>query len=364
MRIAFRADASVQIGTGHVMRCLTLADELARQGHQCLFICRDHPGHLGELIAGKGFELHLLANSERAASPVAVGTDNLYAQWLSVPWQRDVRQTLELLAPVVADWLVVDHYALDVRWEREVAAAVGRIMVIDDLADRDHECALLLDQNLGRKAMDYEQRVPKDCRRLIGPHYALLRPEFARLRERSLQRRQDPELKRILISFGGVDRTNVTGQVLQALAQTTLAHETELDIIMGAAAPYLDDVREQAAQLPVRTTVSVNVTDMAERMCLADLSIGAAGSTSWERCCLGLPAVLVILAENQRLIGEALEQGGSVLLLEESYITKQLDKITSRLLDSDTGLRQLSSNAANICDGGGCVRIVATMTGD
>jgi UDP-2,4-diacetamido-2,4,6-trideoxy-beta-L-altropyranose hydrolase len=103
---------------------------------------------------------------------------------------------------------------------------------------------------------------------------------------------------------------------------------------------------------------------MAERMCLADLSIGAAGSTSWERCCLGLPAVLVILAENQRLIGEALEQGGSVLLLEESYITKQLDKITSRLLDSDTGLRQLSSNAANICDGGGCVRIVATMTGD
>jgi UDP-2,4-diacetamido-2,4,6-trideoxy-beta-L-altropyranose hydrolase len=363
MKIAFRADASVQIGTGHAMRCLTLADELARQGHQCLFICRDHPGHLGELIAGKGFELHLLANSERAASPVAGGTDNLYAQWLGVPWQRDARQTLELLAPLAADWLVVDHYALDVRWEREVAAAVGQIMVIDDLADRDHKCALLLDQNLGRKVMDYEQRVPKDCIRLIGPHYALLRPEFARLRERSLQRRQHPELKRILISLGGVDRTNVTGQVLRALAQTTLAHETELDIIMGAAAPYLDDVREQAAQLPVRTTVSVNVTDMAERMCLADLSIGAAGSTSWERCCLGLPVVLVILADNQDSGARALEAGGAATAIGSTSEALQTTlPATLALLSESETLQRMINAAVKVTAGDGVGRVVAALT--
>lgn len=362
MKIVFRADASIQIGTGHVMRCLTLADELTRQGHQCQFICREHKGHLGDLIASKGYEVHLLPCARGTEQQPAVITDNAHADWLGATWQQDADQALEVLPSQETDWLVVDHYALDARWERQVAKAVDRIMVIDDLADRHHECSLLLDQNLGRAESDYDQLVPKDCVRLIGPEYALLRPEFAQLRELSLQRRKQPELKRILISLGGVDQTNATGHVLGALAKTPLPVDTDLDIIMGASAPYLEEVRQQAEELPFKATVNVNVNDMAERMCLADLSIGAAGSTSWERCCLGLPSIIVILAGNQRLIGEALEREQCTLLIHKNGIDKHLVRLIEQLENSDLQLRTLSNNAAKICDAGGCNRLVSAMT--
>jgi len=363
VRVAFRADASVQIGTGHVMRCLTLADELTRQGHECRFVCREHEGHLGELITSKGYGLTLLPScSDNELDTKDSRSDN-YARWLGVPWQEDARQTLDALTPWQPDWLVVDHYALDAEWERALANAVGSIMVIDDLANRCHECALLLDQNLGRVESDYDGLLPEDCQRLTGPGYALLRPEFANLREQSLKRRQQPELKRILISLGGVDRTNVTGQGLDALSESALPASTELDIIMGAAAPYLDEIRQQAARMPFRATVSVNVTDMAERMCLADLSIGAAGSTSWERCCLGLPAITVVLAENQRLIGEALSENGAGLLVDVDRIREDLPMMVESMMASENECLLLARQAAMVCDGAGVERVVSVLSG-
>jgi UDP-2,4-diacetamido-2,4,6-trideoxy-beta-L-altropyranose hydrolase len=363
VRVAFRADASVQIGTGHVMRCLTLADELTRQGHECRFVCREHEGHLGDLITSKGYGFTLLpAPSDNEVEANDRNSDN-YARWLGVPWQEDARQTLDALTPWQPDWLVVDHYALDAEWERILANVVGSIMVIDDLANRCHECALLLDQNLGRVESDYDGLLLVDCQRLIGPGYALLRPEFANLREQSLKRRQHPELKRILISLGGVDRTNVTGQVLEALSESVLPASTELDIIMGAAAPYLDEVRQQATGLPFKATVSVNVTDMAERMCLADLSIGAAGSTSWERCCLGLPAITVVLAENQRLIGEALSENGAGLLVDVDRIREDLPMMVESMMASENECLLLARQAAMVCDGAGVERVVSVLSG-
>lgn len=362
VRVAFRADASVQIGTGHVMRCLTLADELTRQGHECRFVCREHEGHLGELITSKGYGLTLLPScSDNELDTKDSRSDN-YALWLGVPWQEDARQTLDALTPWQPDWLVVDHYALDAEWERALANAVGSIMVIDDLANRCHECALLLDQNLGRVESDYDGLLPEDCQRLTGPAYALLRPEFAQLREQSLKRRQNPELKRILISLGGVDRTNVTGQVLEALAQSRLPTTTELDIIMGAAAPYLDEVRAQTARLPFKATMSVNVTDMAERMCLADMSIGAVGSTSWERCCLGLPAILMILAENQKSAAEALRRSGAVVITDSGFgVRTELEKLMSS--DSyEAKLARMIELSSGMVQGDGCTKIANKLT--
>jgi len=363
MKVVFRTDASVQVGTGHVMRCLTLADELTRQGHDCRFICRQHEGHLGELIASKGHELIMLPNLRGSETGTVGSEGNSYADWLGIPWQQDAEQTLEALAPVKADWLVVDHYALDARWEQRIAQAVDQIMVIDDLADRSHDCAVLLDQNLGRDPADYDQKVPADCIRMIGPMFALLRPEFRQVRERSLKRRENQNLRRILISLGGVDRTNVTGHVLDALAKAELPAETELDIIMGAAAPYLSEVRQQAARLPFKATVSVSVSDMAERMCLADLAIGAAGSTSWERCCLGLPAITIILADNQRLIGEALARAKAALLIEDNQTLEDLGKLITRLAESNDERVACARKAADICDGGGAERVVSALIG-
>lgn len=363
MRFVFRADASLQIGTGHVMRCLTLADELTRQGHDCRFICRSHEGHLGELIASKGYKLIMLPSVRLTETDAAPGEPGSYADWLGAPWRQDAEQTVDALMPLKADWLVVDHYALDASWEQCVGGAVGNIMVIDDLADRSHDCAVLLDQNLGRDPVDYDHKVPGDCTRLIGPMFALLRPEFRQVRERSLKRRGNQGLSRILVSLGGVDRTNVTGRVLDALAKTALPAETEIDIIMGATAPHLAEVRQQAARSPLKAKVSVSVNDMAERMCLADLAIGAAGSTSWERCCLALPSVTVILADNQRLIGEALARSQAAHLIEDNRIPEDLGKLIERLAESNVDREAYARQAAAICDGGGAERVVSLLIG-
>jgi len=364
MRVVFRVDASLQMGTGHVMRCLSLANELTRQGHECCFVCREHPGNLGDLIASQGHGLTLLpAPANYSLQETDTASDD-YALWLGLRWQDDACQTLGAISPLKPDWLVVDHYALDAQWECTLSIAVDKIMVIDDLANRPHECALLLDQNLGRVASDYDGLLPAECQSLIGPRFALLRPEFAELRKQSLERRKDPELKRILISLGGVDRTNVTGQVLEAMGMSSLPASTELDIIMGAAAPYLDEVRHQAAQLPFKTTLSVNVKDMAARMCQADLSIGAAGSTSWERCCMGLPTITVILAENQRSIAEALSKYKACLLVDTSRVTEELSELIE-MYAGDVEVRLLlTQNAAQVCDGGGAERIASAFKGE
>tara|TARA_R110002111_G_scaffold145581_1_gene212060 strand:- start:13187 stop:14290 length:1104 start_codon:yes stop_codon:yes gene_type:complete len=362
MRITFRADASVQIGTGHVMRCLTLAEALRNHGHQCAFICRDHPGHLAELIAQKGFEVHLLRESGLSELNAEDDTTLAHAEWLGASWQQDAEQTLNVLSGASTDWLVIDHYALDARWESQVAAIANKVMVIDDIADRQHECDLLLDQNLGRMFEDYNGLVPEACTRLIGPRYALLRSEFGKIRERSLEHRQNPRLRRILITLGGVDQDNVTGQVLDALALSQLPPETELDIVMGAAAPGLEAVRQQSETLPFKATVSVNVSDMAERMCLADLCIGAAGSTSWERCCLGLPSVIVVLAENQRGIGQALEQSGAAYLVGREGLLESLGRLLNELVSTGGALVSLSSHAKTICDGQGSSRLVVELS--
>ena len=364
MLVVFRADASIQIGTGHVMRCLTLADQLTRQGHDCWFICREHPGHLGDVIISKGYSLSLLPAQTATSPQQKTSASDDYARWLGVPWQEDARQTLDAISTQHPDWLVVDHYALDAQWERTLSSAVGKIMVIDDLANRPHECALLLDQNLGRVSSDYDGLLPAECLRLIGPRYALLRPEFAALREQSLSRRKNPELKRILISLGGVDRTNVTGEVLTALAHSSLPASTELDIVMGASAPYLEEVRQQAAQLPFNARVNVNVQDMAERMCFADLSIGAAGSTSWERCCMGLPSVTVILAENQRAIAEALANYKAGLCVDIPKVTEKLTSLIEMYAGDAEARMLISQNAAQVCDGGGANWVVSAFAGE
>lgn len=362
MNFVFRTDASVQIGTGHVMRCLTLADELKRLGHVCTFVCREFQGHLGDLITSKGHNLTLLPVDNYDEPSRGHKLADSYADWFGVSWQQDSNQTKAAISSLEPDWLVVDHYGLDSKWELDLAKSVGNIMVIDDLANRSHHCALLLDQNLGRKASDYDELLPITCKRLIGPEFALLRPEFVQFRERSLKRRQYPQLKRVLISLGGVDQTNVTGEILDALAASKLPVTTELDIILGAEAPYLSEIRQQAAGLPFNATVSVSVKDMAERMCLADLSIGAAGGTSWERCCLGLPAVLVVLAENQLAGATALDTSGAAIKINgREKLRTILPSVLAVVFESGR-LERMSEMAADITDGNGTLRAIQAMS--
>lgn len=364
VKFVFRADASIKIGTGHVMRCLTLADELMRIGNQCLFVCRDHQGNLGDVIKNKGHGLTLLSSSKLFTSYPDVDAADEYSSWLGTHWQEDARQTLDAIKSFQADWLIVDHYSLDASWERQMLSNVRRMMVIDDLKNRKHVCSLLLDQNLGRVFWDYDGLVPADCLRLLGPSFAILRPDFSELRKQSLERREAPGLKQILISMGGVDRRNLTGAILDALAASPLPADAELNIIMGSNAPHIENVIQRAERLNYKTTISVDVTDMAFRMCHADFSIGAAGSTSWERCCMGLPSITVAIAENQLSIARSLSCVGACLLLETSRVKEDLPALIELYArDADERLR-LARNASEICDGRGVERVVSALMGD
>lgn len=366
--VAFRTDASLEIGSGHVMRCLTLADALQTQGARCHFLCREHPGHLGELIEARGYPVHRLSHEERDTDTAGVPVtepEPAHAHWLGASWAQDVAACLPHLAELAPAWLVVDHYALDHRWETAVLDGLPgsrpRLLVIDDLADRHHVADLLLDQNLGRQAEDYRDLVPETCQVLAGPRYALLRPEFREWREASLSRRaREPGLQRLLVNLGGVDKDNVTGQVLDALSVCDLPAGLQISVVMGASAPWRESVTAQAGAMPWSTEVVVNVSDMARRMAEADLAIGAAGSTSWERCCLGLPTLMVVLADNQREIADALAEKGAALPLEladlETSLAGQL-----AALDAHGALTAMSQRATDLVDGQGTAHVMATL---
>jgi UDP-2,4-diacetamido-2,4,6-trideoxy-beta-L-altropyranose hydrolase len=366
MKIVFRTDASLQIGTGHVMRCLTLADALMASGAQCRFICREHPGSLIEQIRGRGFAVFALASERSFDSPCPMRDapgerDTTHSAWLGADWESDAAQTTAGAGETEVDWLIVDHYALDARWEQALRPACRKLMVIDDLADRPHDCDLLLDQNLGRDAHDYIQLVPEDCTILAGPRYALLRPEFAALRDYSLRRRAIPQVKHLLIAMGGVDQADATSQVLEAWKGCSLPEDARITVVMGPHAPWVERVRLLASQMPKPTEVKADVQNMAQLMADSDLAIGAAGSTAWERCCLGLPSLIVVLADNQRKGAAALEQSGSAKVLGGRETMSRTLRSMLSLLAATNELRELSQTSSSITDGQGASRVKAAL---
>lgn len=366
--VAFRVDASLEIGSGHVMRCLTLADALRAQGAQCHFLCREHPGNLCELIEARGYPAYRLPVKVCDTKPVISfgnGLDPVHSHWLGVSWREDAATSLSLLTDLSPDWLVVDHYALDNRWETFVLdGLVGskpRLLAIDDLADRQHVADLLIDQSLDRRALDYRGLVPKGCQILTGTGYALVRPDFRVWREASLsQRACKTRLQQLLINLGGVDKDNVTTKVLEALSSCDLPADLQISVVMGISAPWLESVKAKANLMPWPTEVVCNVNDMARRMVEADFAIGAAGSTSWERCCVGLPTLMIVLANNQREIANALATKGAAFALDMDELQSSLlDRLASVMVPG--ALTAMSLEAAKLVDGQGTSQVLAAM---
>lgn len=357
--IFFRTDASLNIGTGHVMRCLTLAKELSRLGAQCRFITRAHQGNIAKHIESAGFICHLLPSSNSTDNQSSGG----YALWLGCSQQQDASESLAIIDSYKPDWLIVDHYALDEEWESRIRTSVGKLMVIDDLANRKHVCDLLLDQNLGRQAQDYQTLIPAHCRQLYGPQHALLRSEFSQQRENSLARRKQGKCASILITMGGIDKDNITLRALDALKHSALPPGCHINVVMGAMAPGIAQVKQAAALMPCETSVLVGVSDMARLMAESDLAIGAAGSTAWERCVLGLPTIMVVIADNQRVIAEQLEEREACLVIwQPEQINEALPGLLAGLLADPDELRKLSQVGANLSDGAGVRRVAEAMS--
>ncbi len=341
MRAALRSDASLAIGNGHVMRCLTLAEALRRRGATVHFVCRELPGHLCEMLEERGLRVHRLPAAGTAESP---------------GWERDAAETAAALAGdgAPADWLIVDHYALDANWERVLRRHTRRLMVIDDLADRPHDCDLLLDQNLHPQAQArYASRVPPRTQLLLGPRYALLRPEFAQLR--ATPRAHDGQVRRVLISFGGTDPEGYTLKALDALELAGV--QLQADVVVGANNPHSSEIKARCAKRGL--AFHCNTSAMAGLMAQADLAIGAGGSTTWERCCLGLPAIVVAIAENQQQLSEAVGKTGAQLYLGAAgkVSVDNLRHALETVLRDPELLRRMRTCAQTIVDGRGTERV-------
>jgi UDP-2,4-diacetamido-2,4,6-trideoxy-beta-L-altropyranose hydrolase len=236
---------------------------------------------------------------------------------------------------------------------------------LDDLANRNHRADVLVDQNLGRTADDYRHLVPPSCEVLTGSRYAMLRRDFLKYRESSLQRRTDGSLSSVLISFGGADSENVTGQVLGSIMDMGL-HQSlgSLVVVLGAQSGWKEETAAMIAELGGRARLLCGVDNMAEVMSGSDLSIGGGGTTAWERCCLGLPSLLLSIADNQTSICESLDEAGAALYLGDARSPewhRRFSEVLEDLIRYPDRLAAMSRRARAICDGLGADRLVGRI---
>ena len=333
----FRADASREIGGGHVMRCLTLAEALAEQGWHVGFAVNAEAPSVVPSLADAVADILILGGGDEVAA--------LKERW-----------------PEGVPLLVVDHYGRGAAFEHGCRPWAATILVIDDLANRRHRADLLLDQTQGRNEADYRLLTGPDCRLLLGARFALLRPQFQAYRRRALTRRgSDRPAQRLLVSFGATDTAGVTAMALQAVSRATRA--LTVDVVVGAFSGNLNEIDRLAAALAPAATVHQSVSDMASLMTDADFAIGAAGGTSWERCCLGLPTLVVVTADNQRDIARSLAAAGAIDLLGDAG-TVTVEALADRIaaLRNDASRRHaMAQAAASICDGQGAARAVDAL---
>lgn len=355
MDVVIRADASATIGSGHISRTLTLARSLRDAGAAVAFVTRRHVGNLIDLCRDSGFETVELEIGTR--TPPAE-SDPAHVAWLGSTWREDANATAAAIEQRAArpSWLIVDHYALDERWEQALRPQVERIMVIDDLADRHHDCDLLLDQNLLDDADErYRGKVSEACALMLGPRYALLQPVYAELHAR-VAVRAGP-IRRVLVYFGGADRAGLAQRALRAFIDMNRA-DVACDIVVAAEDPVLDALARGRDNVRVHR----RLPSLAQLMADAQLAVGAAGATSWERMCLALPAIVVTLADNQVAIARTLHRGGYARSLGTVDAVSG-DDLRHALQEAlDQGADSRSSQAGwSIVDGRGVWRVRAAL---
>jgi len=354
MKVAIRVDASSQIGTGHFMRCLTLADALKQRGAQVRFVSRFLPEHLLGMLVEKGHQSIRLNSSLSEVMQY----DLVHAHWLGTSQHADAQESIQALSDQIWDWLVVDHYALDARWESALHQSAKHLLVIDDIADRRHDCDLLLDQNYyADMGTRYVGKVPEHCQLLLGPRYALLRDEFRQLREQ-VKPRVGP-VKNVLVFFGGVDADNYTGRAVEALSNLDI-EGLNVDVVIGAQHPHREQIESACAEN--QFVFHVQTMRMAKLMTAADLSIGAGGSATWERCCLGLPTFAIGTAENQvKQVADAASEGLLYAIETKDDLTQTIKRHLGTLLENDYLRQAISRKALQAVDGRGVLRVIGYL---
>lgn len=361
-RVVFRCDASLLIGSGHVMRCRTLARELQQYGLETVFLCRRQRGDLIKLLSKEFMVLTLPPRSIDETQ--GLQGRELYSSWLGCSQKQDADDCLSALGSAdifSADYLVVDHYGLDSRWEKIIREGLSgylspKLLVVDDLADRPHVADILLDQSFCGEITDtrYRALVSSECRQLLGPRYALLGPEYKQLHEIVPAR---SSLARILVFFGGVDQDNLTEMAIEALMDKSLKH-LAVDVVAGGSRDRLQKLKELISRREL-TALHGPLPSLAGMITRADLAIGAGGSTTWERICLQLPSLVISNAENQFTLCESLSKSGHIIFLGRApeVTSSKISSAVHELMAS----KRLGSKIEPLVDGKGATRVGAAL---
>ena len=357
MNIYFRVDASKEIGTGHVIRCVTLAKELTRLGVECIFLSRDHDLNLFEYITKNRFELRELKTDPEADVQTAKKNDLAHSEWLGVSQKYDASQAICALGTDIPNWLVVDHYGIDHRWHELIRPHCKNILVIDDLADRKHDCDLLLDQNLVMNYLNrYENLVASLVPKLLGPKFALLQEEYSEFKNRVPIRSN--EIKTILVYFGGSDLHSLTESVVDTLMEI-LNDTVKVHVVSNNPSTSLINKVGRSSNFNLHS----NLPSLAALMLKADLAIGASGTTTWERCFMGLPSIVVTTADNQVGIAKEMHAQGLIYWLghvKDMCKEDLSNKIREILLDYKI-ISASSKKCMNLLDGLGANRVAQIM---
>lgn len=344
MNIVIRADASIHIGSGHVMRCLVLAKSLRNNGHNVCFVMRKTAGNMIEFTNRQGFDVFELPMPITVIEPQS---NDDYAAWLHTSELEDA--TAMLSGIETADLMIVDHYGIGIDWETTVKHDLKcLVMAIDDIL-RKHNVDILLDQTLNRDASLYETARSKI---LVGTKFALLDPSFNQLREQALQKTWKSTVPNVLISMGGVDKHNATLMTLHAL--DTIKIKMPTTVLLSTRSPHFNSVSEFCRTRTDWITHIEFTEQMAMLMLKHDIAIGAPGSTSWERACLGLPSIVIPLAENQNSICDELVLSGAVERVALSRISYHLLSAIESIKGSWDNYKRLN---LHICDGLGVSRV-------
>ncbi|EKO3593547.1 UDP-2,4-diacetamido-2,4,6-trideoxy-beta-L-altropyranose hydrolase [Vibrio metschnikovii] len=306
MKVVFRVDASQYIGSGHVMRCLVLAEQLRAEHWDVKFSCLPQPGDLISLIEQKGFSVI------RLTSPIQFHTprfDGDYSVWLQRSEQEDAEDFIKNFSQM--EWVVVDHYGIGNLWERQVKAKFNcHILSIDDL-NRDHESDIILDQNLWPDL--YQRYLKCRAKKLRGPTYALLRPRF-----RELKNNPPPKVNQVIAFFGGGDLTHECRKLLIAANQISYL-PFKLKVVTGRQNSDYEEL------LGYQKSGSIDVIqfldDFELELASSKYAIGASGVSNWERFCLNIPSTIVTVAENQRELSNHLSKQQYVSLLGDGALT-------------------------------------------
>jgi len=334
-----RADAAVTSGTGHVMRCLALAQAWQHAGGDVIFAMAQSTVAIQERLRSETVKVVAIHGVPGSA--------------------EDMQQTIDAALFHKAEWLVVDGYHFDAHYVSELQNVLS-LLVIDDNGELEsYSSELVLNQNVHARAEMYAKRAPS-TRLLLGPRYALLRNEFTAYRNWA---RKVPERgTRILLTMGGSDPKDLTPRILSALADLSIDN-LQIRVVVGGSAENRSGVAEKAERFPGRVEVMSNVANMAESMVWADLAIAGAGTTGWEMGLLGVPAILVVVAENQRFIAQHLARIGAAVNAgpAESLDCSFLAQITAELLGSGDRRLEMSQSARQLVDGLGSDRVRAAL---